>query len=69
MTDKAPHNRTVTLSNAQYDAMTIALMTIARGHKTNICGNIRKLWRGDLMTEAREACDAAGLDWSTVGAD
>jgi len=54
---------TVPLTDGQYGALLHGLRRIASGRKINQCGNNQRMCRDDLVTEAREICDAVGIKW------
>lgn len=50
--------------SGKFTAATSLLRIIARGVEVGQCGNMRKLYREDMITLARNYCDANGLSYS-----
>jgi hypothetical protein len=53
----------ITINDDEYRLMREALAVIARGWKPSISGKETTFYRHEMITHAREACDAAGIKW------
>jgi hypothetical protein len=53
----------VSVSEDEYRVLREALATIARGWKPSITGKTTNIYRHEMITQAREACHAAGIKW------